>query len=217
MSPLRYLLLLPLALLINLLLLLCMQSLVTGAVQSYPPAPPAPFIDFIEAPRPLPEHTPEPEESPPPPPPPPKTPPPPPPADSPARTPQAAPTIPRPLLRAVAPALPGGLPYVGEYAPPPATQVSSQNEGTLSTPQPTLRILPVYPLRARRAGVEGRVLVEFDIDEQGRVQNVQVLKAEPEGFFERAVLKALPQWRYDQALSTQGRQRQEIVFRLEER
>ena len=211
----RYLLLLPPAILANLLLLLCMQSLVTRAVQSYPSGPPALFIQFIEPPPPAPELTPEPEAAEPPPPPKERPPPLPNlraslPTSAPRQAPRLAPPPPLPI--------PGGLPYLGEYQPPlPQAAPARAAETPRAAPQPTLRIPPLYPLRARREGIAGRVLVEFQVDEQGRVQDARVLEAEPEGVFERAVLSVLPRWRYDPKAFGNQRRRQEIIFRLEDR
>lgn len=58
------------------------------------------------------------------------------------------------------------------------------------------QVTPVYPNRALERGIEGFVLLEFDIDEVGRVIDPRVLDAEPEGVFERAALRAIERWRF---------------------
>lgn len=61
---------------------------------------------------------------------------------------------------------------------------------------PISRIPPVYPLRARRKGLEGWVRVTFEIDTSGYVENLQILEAEPPGIFDKSVIKCVSRWRY---------------------
>ena len=76
------------------------------------------------------------------------------------------------------------------------------------------RVAPVYPRFARRRGVEGAVLVEFNLDTQGTVQDPQVLSAEPAGVFEQSALSALREWRFAPP-GTVRRVRQRIEFKLQ--
>ena len=55
---------------------------------------------------------------------------------------------------------------------------------------------PVYPPDARSAAIEGQVTLRYDINVDGRVFNLRVVEAEPEGVFEKAALEALSQWRF---------------------
>lgn len=69
--------------------------------------------------------------------------------------------------------------------------------GQLDAPLTTLvRIPPVYPMRARRRGIEGWVKVAFIVDETGQVHDVSILKAEPPGFFEQSVMRCVAGWRF---------------------
>ena len=54
----------------------------------------------------------------------------------------------------------------------------------------------VYPAAALAARIEGDVKVRFDIDAQGRVGNVRVESAHPEGVFEAAALRYVRGWHY---------------------
>lgn len=61
---------------------------------------------------------------------------------------------------------------------------------------PIVRVPPVYPPGALSRGVEGRVLVEFDVDARGVIDAAHVVVAEPPRVFDRAALEAIRQWRY---------------------
>jgi len=62
---------------------------------------------------------------------------------------------------------------------------------------PISRETPAYPFGALSRGVEGSVLLEYTVDERGRVVSPRVLEATPPGVFERAALRALSRWRYE--------------------
>jgi protein TonB len=53
---------------------------------------------------------------------------------------------------------------------------------------------PVYPLLAIVQQLEGVVILEAIVDEEGRVENLRVLRSL--GVFEKAALEAVRQWRY---------------------
>jgi protein TonB len=65
-----------------------------------------------------------------------------------------------------------------------------------SQPRLASRVSPTYPFRAKRRGVEGKVVVRFLVDKQGRVSQSTVVRADPEGVFEQSALKAVRQWRF---------------------
>lgn len=56
---------------------------------------------------------------------------------------------------------------------------------------------PDYPDRARKLGKEGYVNVQYDIDENGRVVNLEVIDSSPRGMFEREVKRAMNLWYYE--------------------
>lgn len=77
----------------------------------------------------------------------------------------------------------------------------------------------VYPPAAKAAGIEGQVVVRYDVSEEGRVVNAVVRLAEPPGVFEEAALATVRSWRFrpqverDRAVSAPNRV-SEIRFRL---
>lgn len=79
---------------------------------------------------------------------------------------------------------------------------------------PAIRILqsasPEYPSVAMKRGIEGEVLVEFDIDARGLVENPRIISSSPGTVFDRAVITALKAYRFapprigDQEVSLSG-------------
>ncbi len=61
---------------------------------------------------------------------------------------------------------------------------------------PLVRVEPTYPHRAARDGVQGWVRLRFDISPIGKVDNPVVVESHPPGVFERAVLRAVRDWKY---------------------
>jgi len=57
-------------------------------------------------------------------------------------------------------------------------------------------VQPVYPQDALAKNISGTVEVEFTITPEGKVTDIQVLSAEPQGMFEQATINALSQSRY---------------------
>ncbi|RYZ90974.1 MAG: energy transducer TonB [Proteobacteria bacterium] len=50
---------------------------------------------------------------------------------------------------------------------------------------------PEYPQEARDNGIEGYVLIGFDLSASGKPQNVRIIESKPKGYFERAAKKAI--------------------------
>lgn len=73
--------------------------------------------------------------------------------------------------------------------------VASNGEGKV--PNAVRQGLPIYPPRAQAVGIEGSIKVRFDVDAEGRVDNVEVISADPKNVFEREVKRAMRQWRYE--------------------
>ena len=68
---------------------------------------------------------------------------------------------------------------------------------TVNTVYPVMRVEPKYPIQAAKNGVEGAVLLKFDIDAQGHTENISVVTSSPENVFDKAAIDALLQWQYE--------------------
>jgi protein TonB len=76
-----------------------------------------------------------------------------------------------------------------------------------------------YPDMARRAGIEGRVIIQFIVDENGNVQNPQVVRSAGAGGLDEAAVKAIRQMKFSPGMQ-RGRpvrvqMTQPVVFRLQ--
>ncbi len=77
----------------------------------------------------------------------------------------------------------------------------------------------VYPAQARAAGIEGRVVVHYDVTVEGVVVNAMVAESEPSGLFDAAALAAVRSWRFKapvdkgQVVAAPDRV-SEVIFRL---
>jgi len=57
-------------------------------------------------------------------------------------------------------------------------------------------VSPTYPERARREGIEGRVILEYTISEEGFPVDIRIVESTPPGVFDAVAINALSQWRY---------------------
>jgi protein TonB len=101
------------------------------------------------------------------------------------------------------PRLPGG-PSSLELPPLESAPVTGAGDlagvfsaGELDAPlTPLTRLSPLYPMRAKDRGIEGWVKVKFLVDADGRVGEVSILDAHPEGLFEKSVRRCIGGWRF---------------------
>jgi len=120
-------------------------------------------------------------------PPPPERPPTPPRVNVNAQAPSAPAALSLPGLQTLAetPNLKGG-PFIGEFTP-------DAGGGGDAELVPLVRVPPQYPRAAARAGITGVVTVQVTVGPDGRVQDAQIVKADPRGYFEQAALRSARQ------------------------
>ena len=114
----------------------------------------------------------------------------------------------------------GGLPTDAPPPPPPPPPVARgpvRVGGEIKAPALQYRVEPVYPPMALAANLQGTVILEATVDQDGSVQDVRVV-SKP-GAFDKAAMTAVSQWRYSPLLLN-GRPERFILtvvltFRLE--
>jgi protein TonB len=103
-----------------------------------------------------------------------------------------------------------------ETPPPPRTEVAAAKPTAIPTSAIRLvsRVEPDFPREALQAGEEkGLVQARMTLDERGNVTRVEVLESRPRRLFDRSVVRALSQWKYNDG--TAGRTVEiEIAFNL---
>ena len=81
-------------------------------------------------------------------------------------------------------------------------------------PRPVRTRAPEYPSVARRAEMEGKVLLQVTIDERGRVVDARVLSSDAP-IFEAPALAAVLEWRFRPAEQSGHPVRARIVVPME--
>lgn len=92
-----------------------------------------------------------------------------------------------------------GRPYlgsVGDVGAGGGVEAGAGATGVGSEAVPLVRVNPLYPPRAQSRGIEGWVLLQFTITPQGTTKDIEVLDADPKGFFERAAKDAVRKYKY---------------------
>ena len=90
----------------------------------------------------------------------------------------------------------------------PAPEVR-ENGGGLT---PVFRVPPRYPLRAAERNISGKVELLVDVNPDGTVADVKILRADPPGYFEKPTLQAVRKWKFrprivdGQAVASSGTQ-----------
>jgi protein TonB len=73
--------------------------------------------------------------------------------------------------------------------------------GENANAEPIERVKPEFPQEAALKGIEGWVLLRFDIREDGGVENISVVDASPRGMFEKKAREAIRKWKYAPRIS----------------
>ena len=82
--------------------------------------------------------------------------------------------------------------------PPPAPRGPIRIGGQIKEPALIYRVEPVYPGVAVSANIEGTVILEAIVDEEGRVETVKVLRSL--SVLDKPAIDAVKQWRYSPVL-----------------
>jgi len=95
--------------------------------------------------------------------------------------------------------------------PMPLDDESMKTESRL---QPKMRIDPRYPIKAAHDGIEGSVVMRFDVEPNGTVSDVKVIKSIPAKVFDKEASNALAQWLYSKSKTGQNGLLVQIDFSL---
>lgn len=127
-----------------------------------------------------------------------------------AQIPLVTPTV------SMATGLPSKLLQVSNIAPVQVAPMSSIALATAVMPVAIRIQQPIYPQAALVHGIEGRVVVEFDLTADGRVHDPSVIDADPAGVFDRAAVRAMRGWKYAMPsdMVAHRRYRQVMAFTL---
>jgi protein TonB len=87
---------------------------------------------------------------------------------------------------------------VAPPAPPPPPPKPVPVGGMIREPRKIVDVAPVYPPHAVAARIEGVVILEATLDEQGNVDRLRVLRSVP--LLNESALQAVRQWRYTPTL-----------------
>jgi TonB family protein len=79
-----------------------------------------------------------------------------------------------------------------------ATESKPAEKQAIIAPRLTLRVPPVYPEAAKKAGIEGTVVLSLSLDAKGTIIKARVIKSIPE--LDQAALDAVRQWKYEPML-----------------
>jgi len=157
-----------------------------------PEPPPPPEPELIPEPDPLPEPPPEPEPEPEPipeptpePPPEPKPEPPPPPKPKPKPE-------PKPVVQKI---VPKPTPKAPPKPAPPSVAVGAKLERSYK---------PSYPSTAKRANLEGRVLLDIVVETNGKVGIVRLATSSGHSSLDQSAIKSVKRWRFKAAKTSTG-------------
>lgn len=91
---------------------------------------------------------------------------------------------------------------------PPVSTAASEPAPAVAAPagenrDPVLvrQVRPTYPAAAARRRQEGWVEVTFNVGADGSVTDVNVVRSQPRGVFDRDAVRAVSQWKFEAALS----------------
>lgn len=112
-------------------------------------------------------------------------------------------TAPEPAMQLSAPITPSQVSTSALNIEVGSVDINAPEIGSFESASPIMpihRVEPRYPYKASQRRIEGYVVIRFNIDEQGRPVDLEVIEAKPKRLFEREAVKALKQWRYQPML-----------------
>lgn len=77
------------------------------------------------------------------------------------------------------------------------SSLKSRHHANRNRPLPIYRRSPDYPRQALAMRVEGKVVVQYDVDNNGRVTNIRIVSAKPNTIFNRSIKNAMHFWQYE--------------------
>lgn len=81
-------------------------------------------------------------------------------------------------------------------------QASSATQQTTNHfAKPLHRQSPNYPRRALDRKIEGYVVAKFDIDADGKPQNIQIIESNPKNLFDKETIQTIKKWRYEKIMT----------------
>lgn len=88
--------------------------------------------------------------------------------------------------------------YTGGDIQLPDSPVNTLSNGHMpdGDARPLVRVNPKYPIKAARDGIEGWVVLAFNINKVGEVINISVVDSQPKRVFDKAARQALKKWKY---------------------
>ena len=83
--------------------------------------------------------------------------------------------------------------------PPPvaAPQVAPPQPAIRREYKASYRVDPVFPRQAQKDGISGRVVAHVYVAPAGNVTDVKIVSAQPPRVFDREVIRALSQWKFN--------------------
>jgi periplasmic protein TonB len=84
-------------------------------------------------------------------------------------------------------------------APPAAPPPPVRPAGRTSEPIPLVKVQPEYPAAAKKRRTEGWVELQFMVGIDGVPKQIEVIRAQPAGMFDRAAIRAMSRWKFKPA------------------
>lgn len=84
---------------------------------------------------------------------------------------------------------------IGKLGPVTGVEIRQNSEAF-----PMYRTQPNYPMVALQRGLEGWVLLRYDVDTSGSLSNIRVMDSEPRRIFDKEAMRALKKWKFKPAL-----------------